>query len=343
MSRAHLSAVALVAALGSVRAEAYNFLCNDYTGSGDFCGAVCNENTAARWEPAQVEFHFDRQNIDASGLTATEWNNVIADCIDAWNSAGAGSLDVVDGNTNPSRTFAGNAAEQAVFWSTSGNDWSNQTGIGANDGVLAVTSAPYGCIGNTDRGPLEDADILMNNVMLAGETTSGVLETLTHEMGHGLGLDHPCEACSRLMSATIFGVVGPQSDDIAGIQALYDIPAGAVGSPCAADGTCDSGLCVAFDGGGFCSQACGTCPGGMVCADLPGEGNVCVFNGAGIAEPGETCGPPACVDECVTGIDPGCNLCLPVTETASECWRHLGFSRRDARSRLCRRRVLRRF
>jgi len=54
---------------------------------------------------------------------------------------------------------------------------------------------------------------------------SNAFNTLAHEFGHALGLDHVASTDS-LMHATIqSGFVGPQADDIAGIQELYGAPA----------------------------------------------------------------------------------------------------------------------
>jgi hypothetical protein len=54
---------------------------------------------------------------------------------------------------------------------------------------------------------------------------SNAFNTLAHEFGHALGLDHVASTDS-LMNATIqSGFEGPQADDIAGIQELYGAPA----------------------------------------------------------------------------------------------------------------------
>jgi hypothetical protein len=47
-----------------------------------------------------------------------------------------------------------------------------------------------------------------------------------------------------------------------------------------------------------------------------------VFSNAGLAGPGDSCGPPGCVDECVgADIGAGCNVCIPVGQAGnSECF-----------------------
>jgi MYXO-CTERM domain-containing protein len=60
----------------------------------------------------------------------------------------------------------------------------------------------------------------------------------------------------------------------------------------------------------------------MICANVAGEGNVCVFSNAGLADAGDSCGPPGCVDECVgNNIATGCNVCLPIDDAGnSQCF-----------------------
>jgi MYXO-CTERM domain-containing protein len=58
----------------------------------------------------------------------------------------------------------------------------------------------------------------------------------------------------------------------------------------------------------------------MACAPVAGEGDVCVFSNAGIAQPGDACGPPGCVDECTNAIGPGCNICLDNGTNGSSCF-----------------------
>ena len=48
--------------------------------------------------------------------------------------------------------------------------------------------------------------------------------TLAHEFGHALGLNHVADSNSLMNARIQSGFVGPQADDIAGIQELYGAP-----------------------------------------------------------------------------------------------------------------------
>jgi MYXO-CTERM domain-containing protein len=329
----------LLASLASTDAGAFAFLCNgiDASGrvSGDGCGS-CSATSAARWDALQVDFHFDDGVRPSGGAAGTEslseWQQHQTQTIANWNNVNGQSLLIRDAGAADFREFGEVNGENSIFWITSRTEYQSKVGDSGNS-TLGVTLAPYNC-GSPRRDGILDADIVMNGTGAFNWDATSVVSTMVHEMGHAIGLGHPCVNCANtsLMSATGGGRDDsdvPLFDDEEGIRALYPGDPGGVGTACTSDNSCDGRLCITVPISGtnrsFCSQACTSstaCPNGMVCANVTGEGDVCVFSNAGLAQPGDACGPPGCIDECVgTDIGVGCNVCLPVDNAGnSQCF-----------------------
>jgi MYXO-CTERM domain-containing protein len=329
--------VILAAALVGTDADGYAFLCNgiDATGEvdGDGCGA-CSANSAARWDEFQVDFRFDDTVRPSGGNAGTEtlgeWQTHQTQTVANWNNVNGQSLFIRDAGAAEFREFGYINGENSVFWITNINEFRDQVGDSGYS-TLGVTLAPYNC-GSPRREGILDADLVMNGTGSFNWDQTSVVSTMTHEMGHAIGLGHPCVDCvyDSIMSATGGGPDDsevPLYDDEEGIRALYPGEPGGLGTACVRDSDCDENRCVTVPLGGtnrsFCSVTCnGTCQNGMVCAEVTGEGDVCVFSNAGLADPGDACGPPGCVEECIgSDIGAGCNVCLPVNDAGdSRCF-----------------------
>jgi hypothetical protein len=287
------------------------FLCNSITGDGqvfdDGCGP-CNGNTASRWNELQMTFSTNEATRPPE-LTLNEWRADYAASFGAWNDVTGHALTIFTEGTAAPRQFGVVNGVNSVFWIVDQADFEEQVGSGI-DGILGVTLALDGrqCDdGDGRRSGFIDSDIAMNGTgFVANWNVTSVRSTLTHEMGHAIGIGHPCVDCSEqtLMSA-ISGVVEsdvPLFPDQQAIRALYPGTPGALGTACTSDANCTDGPCVTVEIGGnnvrFCSQACGDCPSGFICSPVDGEGDVCVFANAGVAGPGEACDPPGCADAC---------------------------------------------
>jgi hypothetical protein len=305
------TAAALLSSVAGAQTPRY--LCNGTDADGnvrnDGCGP-CNANTASRWDAQQVTFSFD-DNVRPPEETLNEWRADYRASFGAWNDVQGSALQIFEGPAAQRREFGVINGENSIFWIVDEDDFIDQVGSGI-DGILGVTLAlddNFCDDGTGRRSGFIDADIAMNGTgFVANWDVTSVRSTLTHEMGHAIGIGHPCIDCSdvSIMSA-ISGIVEsdvPLFPDQQAITSLYPGEPGQLGTACGNDGDCTSGPCIAVEVGGdpvrFCSQTCGACPSGFICAPVPGEGDVCVFNNAGVGQPGEACNPPGCADGCGT-------------------------------------------
>jgi hypothetical protein len=264
-------ALGLVVALAGGDARAFAFLCNGFSADGsrdgDGCGA-CSASSAARWDELQVDFRFDdgvRPSGGAAGNeTLAEWQQHQTQTIANWNAVQGQSLLIRDAGAARLRVFGEVNGENSIFWITDRNEYFQQVGGGA-DSTLGVTLAPYNC-GSPRRDGILDADLVMNGTGSFNWDATSVVSTMTHEMGHAIGLGHPCVDCSvsaervggvlvgpAVMSATGGGPGEsdvPLFDDEEAVRALYPGAPGGLGTACANDGACDSNLCVTVPIGG---------------------------------------------------------------------------------------------
>jgi hypothetical protein len=318
-----LALALVVAATFAAPASAqFRFLCNGINSDGSSdpdCNEPCNASTAARWEIATVPWTYDTTTRPPE-ISATRWNNEIAAARNNWNAVMG--ITLVDGGEASFREFGSDNGENEIFWILSGTEWNNKVGGGVNSALGVTITQNTRCF--SSGRDIFDADVVMNGAGFnwgPGDTSS--LSTLSHEMGHGIGLGHPCAICDQLMSATstFDEPDGPQGGDVEGIQQLYPAP-GRVGSSCSVDGDCDDNLCANVGGSSFCTESCTTtCPNGMVCFDDVTEGNICIFNSTEVSPPGGACGPPGCADACdFDTVGPGCNFCIEFTDGTGQCF-----------------------
>jgi predicted Zn-dependent protease len=117
------------------------------------------------------------------------------------------------------------------------NDWTNLTDINlSNTGNLNVLVLRTNNFGNTGYDGITTVppcsgvngvwtsvvNVYANTFYTAGYTYTGKKNVYEHEIGHALGLAH-VTACNQIMYSAAWcnGIIGPQSDDIAGANFLY--------------------------------------------------------------------------------------------------------------------------
>lgn len=202
-----------------------------------------NSDVTLVWSSRQVPFVVEQEVIDRAGPGALA---EVQGSFQTWSSVDCSDFELVfDGIVESTEAEFGNpdGDVNAVLWVESG--WPHPTD------AIAVTSSAF----NTATGQLVDVDIELNGEFYdirrlfldcdVQARTMDLRNTLTHEVGHFLGLDHPpdteefeettmyaraplCETRKRTLA----------QDDIDGICFIY--PEGAATQRCV---TPDSGGC----------------------------------------------------------------------------------------------------
>lgn len=190
-----------------------------------------------------------------------------------WNAVECTDVQLVFAGFTDEPPVAGDDVNTIAFVQT---DW---TAMGRDADAAATTDVRYGT-DERERTDIAEADILLNSFAMGWTTVSpssperrDLQAVVTHELGHVLGLLHPCElggaegapACGpshdgASLHPTYFGALQRRlgADDVEGICSLYPR------LPCF--GACPEGLECTPAG---CRAPCGSthCPLGHVCAD----------------------------------------------------------------------------
>ncbi len=298
-------------------AYAYEYLCSgwritafDNTGcalgtqESDACG--CTPSTAPQWESGLMSMFIESEG--GNGISASTFVTASQNAAQSWTDISCSNMAIdasqVFSGSNTIRwgDYQNSASRQEIFFVSEESDWYDATGSGAG-GTLGVTVSPWYSYGCNDRY-FADSDILINGFIQGGWSSTTVEEVILHEMGHSLGLGHPCligymgcpNSCVAVMAASAGDYTSPQQDDVNGLCALYPGVSGGLGSSCNGDFDCNSGPCIDYQGFSYCSQTCTTdCPTGYSCRDISdGNGNVCTRNGR-----------PAIGDPCTSTCEEG--------------------------------------
>lgn len=263
----------------------YKFLCNSVTASGqtesDSCG-VCLDGTGPRWPSSAVQYSVSTQHLP-SGLSVTDWLALVQSSFASWTQIPGVSLTATFG-LEGNRSFGTDVTHHDIFWVTDENEWMEKVGAAPN-GILGVTLPPYTCPQKTgENRVLGDADMILNAVPAAGfaweancpklsKDCQSIRGTMTHEMGHFLGLGHPFSSGQALMSArSTYLIEYPLFDDQQGLLALYPAVSSllGVGGKCSTDSVCQAGLtCHSQASNQYCSHGCqldSECSNNLVCA-----------------------------------------------------------------------------
>lgn len=188
------------------------------------------------WPTGNIPLQLQLDATVPAGLTlplmdgSTSWDAVAESAMNDWNAALVGERCQLTAATSTSTAATQGDGINSVFFSKTvyGQSFGNQT--------LAVTLVDDTDSDGVPGVRIHEADLIVN----AGrdwDSYRGTLRTspldlrrvLLHEMGHVLGLDHPDTAnppqtVTAIMNSTISDVQSIQSDDRAGLAALYGTP-----------------------------------------------------------------------------------------------------------------------
>jgi len=236
-------------------------------------GSEENPEAYLRWFEPRMSYVLDSQESQDISFDVAE--SQINESFQTWGQLTCENVStpydftydgVVTGRTIGFDSDARENNENLVLWVQSANQWVHPPS------VLALTSLTY----DTGNGEIVDADIEINDAgfVFSADGAAGKIDlrnTIVHEVGHILGLDH-----SLSLAATMYDKAPPgetkkrdlEADDIDGFCALYGpnkfpIPSKGdnivkSGSGCAVPGEPEEGL------GGWAVVLLGLCVLGIM-------------------------------------------------------------------------------
>ncbi|MBF93790.1 MAG: hypothetical protein CMH58_01350 [Myxococcales bacterium] len=242
----------------------------------------------------------------APGIAGDSDLQAIRNSFDSWSGVSCSTINLVESGTTNNLPNARRDNVNNVWFETRANAWSYGAGT---LGITGTSFSGFGCRGNGRPARdcwIVDADVQFNAVQHAdGWSTNGrggldVESISVHEIGHSLGLDHPCENCTvdAVMTPSYVGYPFryPRQDDTNAVCSLYPGQRGGLGWGCNRDSDCNSRICLDDGSNDYCTVTCGNCPDGYECRADNGR-NVCqrAAAGSGAAQQGESCaGGRAC-------------------------------------------------
>lgn len=320
--RTCLPAIAACSALTLVAAPAWSFR------TGEDSPALSGRGRLG-WKVEMVPFSL-ATGQRPNGLTEAQIEDALARAIETWSTPECSRLKpYFSGWTDVEPQ--GKDGENSIAWV---DDWAER-GLPAD----APGNADVQYRGSDQDWEIAEADLYLNasDFEWSNEGEAPSLEAvLTHELGHALGLLHPCEpegedgapacenASSDVEATTMFPFYDAagtslSEDDIAGLCYLYPIDPEC--SDCGRNEVCVEGECRAECNGELCEDGavCGFwgCTPEDACLERDCVGQACDSDVADSCGPLATCRGDVCVgggrswgDSCSSGADCADGACV---------------------------------
>ena len=288
LQRAHWLALICLAIIGPSDAKAYRTLADD---------PEIDSSAPVVWESSRIVLHVSRASLTAPQRQAL--SDAVATAAARWNAASCAEIDFVSGSsTGFAEPSDGN---NTVEWVATG--WSLR---GFPAGVAATTDVR---IQRAEGGiwSIAEADVYVNgddyDWDLFGGSGVAIVPALVHELGHVLGLLHPCESGGEDGAPVCTG----EQEHVFRLSVLYP------------DHQENGGLLTDDDVEG----ACDLYPTHGCAGDLCGPGEVCV-DGACVSSAGQSCLYSSCQSceldsDCSAGEFCKQERCAPQTERGGAC------------------------
>lgn len=215
-------------------------------------------NVGISWAKRSLTFALN--STGSADVAIDDVEGAVIDSFDVWS---------VPDCTDLSFSYSGRTTDRSVGFSQGGSNqnivvW-KESGWPHADGVIGVTTVTY-CTQKggicTYNGVILDADVEMNGQEFKFSTNGDrrlfdIGNTLTHEAGHFIGLDHSPVRDSTMFASAPAGETAKRSlqqDDIDGVCTIY--PRGAATPGAAGSGSSGGNSSKSDDGDGYlCSAA----------------------------------------------------------------------------------------
>ncbi len=194
-------------AVGAVTTEAHAFKLKETRTSAHI-----------HWDAGSVVYSINAAS--SSDLSFEQARDAVQRSFGAWSDQPGSALKMVYGGETASANYGyerGGQNENLVMWAE--DDWA----FGSE--VLAITLTTF----SVNNGKLLDADIVINGVDFKWATDGSadrhdLANTLTHEVGHFIGLDHSDHEDATMFPSAPSGELQKRDlshDDMAGLLSLY--------------------------------------------------------------------------------------------------------------------------
>lgn len=266
------------------------------------------EGVQLRWSET---INYRTPSQPSPGLDVVGAERAIGVALSSWTSLGCG----LPSTRNLGRGGAPASGDGTIDVVFVRSRWAS---LGRSPEAAATTDVVYEVSPTGAEARIVDADIFINAEHYrwsvdGSATTQSLTSALVHELGHALGLAHPCELteidtaprcggdeADVIMDPRYQAGATPTEDDRAGLCTVYGESMTPCGAGCGAGSDCMSGRCVPHE-----------------CALTPCR--ACRFDtdcGAGAEEPPSSCIEGYCVplraegDPCDRGLECASEVCL---------------------------------
>jgi hypothetical protein len=174
-----------------------------------------------RWNSRQVTIYLNSRGSD--DLSLDDCKNAFQKSLSTWNQVTCSDFRFDNGGETENRDVGydrnnGKSNQNIVLWQE--DEWNH------SDAAIAITTSTY----DKNTGEVVDSDIEFNGINYSYSTLdppyveTDVSNTLVHELGHVLGLDHSPVVLSTMYESSPPGDLSKRSlhhDDIDGMCSIY--------------------------------------------------------------------------------------------------------------------------
>jgi len=185
-----------------------------------------NESVCLWWKSRSIVYYINESCSD--DMNIEHCLRAVQDAFQVWNVVPGADFQLVYGGTTPRRDVGFDEQN----WSNNINlvIWYEDSWLGGDRSAIALTTNTY----DSSNGEIVDADIEMNGVYFtfstpeSSYTITDIQNTLVHEVGHVVGLDHSSDSNASMFATAQQGETIKRDlsqDDTDGMSFIYPLNA----------------------------------------------------------------------------------------------------------------------